>query len=93
MCGGIKKEKHTIARFLIWGAEILLPPYEIKMSQIQEFLLVTQLPSFKEILTYTVGMPKAKDDQNADTDKPRRKPRKKKAKKKDKGPGTQRPEP
>lgn len=55
-------EKHTLTRYMIWGTEMITPPYDIKMTQIQEFLRMTQMPTFQDVLNYTVGMPKARQD-------------------------------
>ena len=46
-----------LTRMLIWGEMKLTPPYNLKLKQILDFLLVTQIPSFKSILDYTVAKP------------------------------------
>ena len=55
-------EAHTATRWQIWGEERLSPPYNIKMSQLQEFLTTTQMPTFQDTLSYTVKTQRKKED-------------------------------
>lgn len=47
-------DKYGVTRYLLWGVEKLTPPYDIKLKSILEFLLVTQIKAFTDILTYTI---------------------------------------
>ena len=47
-------DAHAATRQMIWGRDTLIPPFNISMYQIVEFLRTTNLPSFREILNFTL---------------------------------------